>query len=141
MCFFSLYMHSDTIFMHLLEFGSILSIFHGFSSKKRKCAFYRFTCIPILFSSICSSLVQFCPFFTDFRQKDVNVHFLLHKYSDAICKHLLEFGSRLVIFHGFWTKTLVCAYFRFTCIPTLFSCICSSLVQFCPLYTDFRQKT
>ena len=114
-------MHSDPILIHLLEFGSILSIFQGFSSERRKCAFFCFTCIPNLFSPICSSLVEFCPFFTDFRQKDVNAHFMLHMYSDAICKHLLEFGSLLVIFHGFSTKTRVCAFFRSTCILTIFA--------------------
>ena len=135
MCIFSLYMHSDTIFMHLLEFGSILSIFHGFSSKKRKCAFFRSTCIPTLFPSLCSSLDQFCPFFKDFRQKDVNAHFMLHMYSDAICKHLLEFGSLLVIFYEFSTKiTSMCMFSLYMYSDD----ICSRMIHFRSSFSDFR---
>ena len=37
---FSLHTYSEPILTHLLEFGWILSIFHGFSSERRKCAFY-----------------------------------------------------------------------------------------------------
>ena len=137
MCIFSLYMHSDPILIHLLEFGSILSIFQGFSSERRKCAFFRFTRIPNLFSPICSSLVEFCPFFTDFRQKDVNAHFMLHMYSDAICKHLLEFGSLLVIFYEFSTNiTSMCMFSLYMYSDD----ICSRLIHFRSFFTDFRQK-
>ena len=109
----SLYMHSDTIFMHLLEFGPILSIIHGFSSKNVNVHFialhvYRhylqafarvwFTsgdfsrifdkntcmCIFSLYmysDDICSRLIHFRSFFTDFRQKHVYVHFFaLHVF-------------------------------------------------------------
>ena len=113
MCIFSLHMHSDPILIHLLEFGSILSIFQGFSSERRKCAFYashvfrrylqafarvwftsgdfsrifdKNTCMCIfslyMYSDdICSRLIHFRSFFTDFRQKHVYVHFFaLHVF-------------------------------------------------------------
>ena len=163
MCIFSLYMHSDSILIHLLEFGSILSIFYGFSSKRRKCAFFA----SQVFRRYLQTFARVWFTSGDFsRILDKNTSmciFSLYMHSDTIFMHLLEFGPILSIIHGFSSKnvnvhfialhvyrhylqafarvwftsgdfsrifdknTSMCI-FRFTCIPTLFSCIYSSLV-------------